>query len=109
MIVVHVPVQPRKEGCSYVRVLPALCCCIQIMTMTVLSYSPEINPDTLPPLPEIIADELRKQVFTHRSYHARPTAIFEDLPDDPSPDNEAYASSHHSPLQSDADTADIQP
>jgi len=29
-------------------------------------------------------------VFTHRSYFARPTHIFEDHPNDPSPDNEKY-------------------
>ena len=28
------------------------------------------------------------QVFTHHSYIARPTTLFEDPPDDPSPDNE---------------------
>lgn len=50
--------------------------------------SPNIKPESLPALPDIVSDELRKQVFTHRSVHARPTAIFEDSPDDPSPDNE---------------------
>lgn len=29
-------------------------------------------------------------MFTHRSYFARPTHIFEDHPDDPSPDNEKF-------------------
>lgn len=52
--------------------------------------SPQVDPASLPPLPEIVSDELRKQVFTHRSYHARPTNIFEDSADDPSPNNEAY-------------------
>lgn len=28
------------------------------------------------------------RVFTHRSFAARPTHVFEDSPEDPSPDNE---------------------
>ena len=44
----------------------------------------------MPPLPEILSEQLRLQVFTHRSFFARPTHIFEDMPDDPSPDNEMY-------------------
>jgi ribonuclease-3 len=40
----------------------------------------------LPPLKE---GKTRNQVFTHRSYFARPTTLFEDRADDPSPDNEA--------------------
>lgn len=51
---------------------------------------PRIDVEHLPPLPDIQSDELLKQVFTHRSVHARPTAMFEDSRDDPSPDNEAY-------------------
>ncbi|OSD04578.1 ribonuclease III [Trametes coccinea BRFM310] len=49
---------------------------------------PEL-PDGLPPLPEIQSEALRLQVFTHRSFYARPTHVFEDMPDDPSPDNES--------------------
>ncbi|EJD53653.1 ribonuclease III [Auricularia subglabra TFB-10046 SS5] len=45
-------------------------------------------PDEIPPLPEIKSDALRTQVFTHRSYYARPTHLFEDRQDDLSPDNE---------------------
>ncbi|KAI0375916.1 ribonuclease III [Pilatotrama ljubarskyi] len=45
--------------------------------------------DGLPPLPEIRSEALRLQVFTHRSFYARPTHVFEDMPDDPSPDNES--------------------
>jgi ribonuclease-3 len=30
----------------------------------------------------------REQVFTHRSYSARPSAVFEDAVDDIAPDNE---------------------
>lgn len=48
------------------------------------------NSCLFPPLPDIISPEIRLQVFTHRSYFARPTHIFEDHPDDPSPDNEKY-------------------
>ncbi|KAI0638442.1 ribonuclease III [Trametes polyzona] len=46
-------------------------------------------PNGLPPLPEIRSEALRLQVFTHRSFYARPTHVFEDMPDDPSPDNES--------------------
>ena len=42
----------------------------------------------MPPLPKIYSDHLSMQVFTHRSFYARPTHVFEDMPDDPSPDNE---------------------
>ncbi|KAI9000761.1 ribonuclease III domain-containing protein [Trametes punicea] len=49
---------------------------------------PEL-PEGLPPLPEIRSEALRLQVFTHRSFYARPTHVFEDMPDDPSPDNES--------------------
>lgn len=41
-----------------------------------------------PPLPEINSEQIRRQVFTHRSFYGRPNHIFEDLPQDPSPDNE---------------------
>lgn len=50
---------------------------------------PPIEPESLPRLPDIFSEELRRQVFMHRSYYARPTNVFEDFPDDPSPDNEA--------------------
>ncbi|KAI0677285.1 ribonuclease III [Trametes maxima] len=53
-----------------------------------IPLTPEF-PDGLPPLPEIRSDALRLQVFTHRSFYARPTHVFEDMPDDPSPDNES--------------------
>ncbi len=36
------------------------------------------------------------RVFTHRSFAARPTHVFEDSPEDPSPDNEQFG---HVPLQ----------
>ncbi|KAI0921145.1 hypothetical protein AcV5_001161 [Taiwanofungus camphoratus] len=49
---------------------------------------PDLGPEGLPPLPEIESNELRTQIFTHRSYYARPTHVFEDGPEDPSPDNE---------------------
>ena len=41
-----------------------------------------------PPLPPNNDDDIRTQVFTHRSLYARPRRVFEDHPDDPSPDNE---------------------
>ncbi|KAI9574428.1 ribonuclease III [Boletus coccyginus] len=46
------------------------------------------NP--LPPLPPIHDDDVRTKIFTHRSFYARPLHVFEDCPDDPSPDNEKY-------------------
>jgi hypothetical protein len=88
-MIIHMFAQPWTKGRPHVRRILTLTLCINIVTMLMLSFSPDINPESLPPLPEITSDELRKMVFTHRSYHARPTAIFEDLPDDPSPDNEA--------------------
>ena len=41
-----------------------------------------------PKLPEIRSPAVKSQVFTHRSYFARPTHVFEDHPLDPSLDNE---------------------
>ncbi|CCL98251.1 uncharacterized protein FIBRA_00245 [Fibroporia radiculosa] len=52
------------------------------------ALKPDLGPDGLPPLPEVKSEQIRLQVYTHRSYYARPTHLFEDLPDDPSPDNE---------------------
>ncbi|KAI6163203.1 ribonuclease III domain-containing protein [Pisolithus thermaeus] len=46
------------------------------------------NP--FPALPPIHSKDIECQVFTHRSYHARPNHVFEDHPRDPSPDNEKY-------------------
>ncbi|KAG2141663.1 ribonuclease III domain-containing protein [Suillus cothurnatus] len=43
-----------------------------------------------PPLPDINKESIRTQVFTHRSYYGRPNHVFEDHPQDPSPDNEKY-------------------
>lgn len=42
----------------------------------------------LPPLPEIKSEQILLQAFTHRSFYARQTHLFEDHPQDPSPDNE---------------------
>jgi len=44
--------------------------------------------DGLPILLPLQSDDNRKQVFTHRSFYGRPTSLFEDPPEDPSPDNE---------------------
>lgn len=44
------------------------------------------NP--FPSLPPINDDDIRTMIFTHRSLYARPNHVFEDQPDDPSPDNE---------------------
>ncbi|KAJ6451950.1 ribonuclease III domain-containing protein [Mycena sanguinolenta] len=44
----------------------------------------------LPPLPTIQQEDIRLRVFTHRSYYARSAHVFEDRPDDPSPDHEKF-------------------
>lgn len=54
---------------------------------------PPLNPtfddeNPFPSLPLINDDDIRTKVFTHRSFYARPNHVFEDHPDDPSPDNE---------------------
>ncbi|KAJ8517969.1 hypothetical protein ONZ45_g4915 [Pleurotus djamor] len=46
------------------------------------------NSERFPPLPKINSDAIRQKVFTHRSFYARPTHIFEDQPNDLAPDNE---------------------
>ncbi|KAF8165741.1 ribonuclease III domain-containing protein, partial [Crassisporium funariophilum] len=53
---------------------------------------PDFGKDNVlfPQLPEIHSPAIRLQVFTHRSFFARPTHIFEDHHDDPSPDNEKF-------------------
>ncbi|KAF9226789.1 ribonuclease III [Gyrodon lividus] len=43
-----------------------------------------------PPLPPINDEQIKIQMFTHRSFYARPNHVFEDHPDDPSPDNEKF-------------------
>ncbi|KAJ6561445.1 ribonuclease III domain-containing protein [Mycena vulgaris] len=57
-----------------------------------MSLQPDFGVDSchFPPLPKILKEDIRLRVFTHRSYYARPTHIFEDRPDDPSPDNEKF-------------------
>jgi len=50
----------------------------------------EIPGIIVPPLPEIMDDAIREQVFTHRSVHARPTHMFEDEAGNPAPDNERF-------------------
>ncbi|KAF8806217.1 ribonuclease III [Phlegmacium glaucopus] len=60
--------------------------------MPVGSLNPDFGKDDVffPKLPEIHSPAIKSQVFTHRSYYARQTHVFEDLPNDPSPDNEKY-------------------
>ncbi|TFK28930.1 ribonuclease III [Coprinopsis marcescibilis] len=57
-----------------------------------MKLEPDFGPNNVnfPPLPQIMNPYIEQQVFTHRSYHARPTNVFEDHPDDLSPDNERY-------------------
>ncbi|KAJ7462111.1 ribonuclease III domain-containing protein [Mycena latifolia] len=56
------------------------------------SLQPDFGMDAhlFPPLPKIADEDIRLRVFTHRSYFARPTNVFEDRSDDPSPDNEKF-------------------
>ncbi|KAJ6595616.1 ribonuclease III domain-containing protein [Mycena vulgaris] len=58
-----------------------------------MSFQPYFGVDSwhFPPLPKILKEVIRPRVFTHRRYYARPTHVFEDRPDDPSPDNEKFA------------------
>jgi ribonuclease-3 len=49
---------------------------------------PDFGPSGLPLLPKINSRDVEMRVFTHRSFAARPTHVFEDSPEDPSPDNE---------------------
>ena len=49
---------------------------------------PSVELDGLPRLIPFKYAKTEDQVFTHRSYFARPTAVFEDPPSDPAPDNE---------------------
>lgn len=51
---------------------------------------PDFGPNDIdfPPLPDINNTDIRQQIFTHRSLYGRPTHLFEDHPDDLSPDNE---------------------
>jgi hypothetical protein len=52
---------------------------------------PEFGPRGLPLLPKINSRDVEIRVFTHRSFAARPTHVFEDSPEDPSPDNEQFS------------------
>lgn len=54
-------------------------------------FRPEFKPGEFPDLPEILSPEIKLKVFTHRSFYARSAHVFEDHPDDPSPDNEKYS------------------
>ncbi|KAJ7223989.1 ribonuclease III domain-containing protein [Mycena rebaudengoi] len=67
--------------------------------MTSLKPDFGANSCLFPPLPQILRDDIRLRVFTHRSFHARPTHVFEDRPDDPSPDNEKFEHLGDSVLQ----------
>lgn len=52
---------------------------------------PDFGPSGLPLLPKINSRDVEMRVFTHRSFAARPTHVFEDSPEDPSPDNEQFS------------------
>ena len=41
---------------------------------------PTVAGKDLPPLPDIRKENIRLQVFTHRSFYARQTRLFEDHP-----------------------------
>ncbi|KAF7775783.1 hypothetical protein Agabi119p4_4176 [Agaricus bisporus var. burnettii] len=57
-----------------------------------MTLKPDFGPNDIdfPPLPDINNTDIRQQIFTHRSLYGRPTHLFEDHPDDLSPDNEKY-------------------
>jgi len=67
---------------------------ISNIRMLLLSSPPSVLPPMFntanppPPLPNINSEPIQRQVFTHRSFYGRPNHVFEDLPQDPSPDNE---------------------
>ena len=62
-----------------------------------MNHRPDFGQDDclFPPLPRIESEAIRLQVFTHRSFFARPTHVFEDPLEDLSPDNEKCALSTH--------------
>ncbi|KAJ7771067.1 ribonuclease III domain-containing protein [Mycena maculata] len=72
-------VYPAPVPRSYISLIP-------------VSPRPDFGPngEGFPALPQIVSEDIRTRVFTHRSLFARPTHIFEDHPDDPSPDNEKF-------------------
>jgi hypothetical protein len=49
---------------------------------------PEAEVAEIPKLLDFKTTKTRLRVFTHRSYYARPNAVFEDPPGDIAPDNE---------------------
>ncbi|KAJ7853891.1 ribonuclease III domain-containing protein [Mycena leptocephala] len=53
---------------------------------------PDFGEDSslFPPLPQIKKEDIRLRVFTHRSYHAGATHVFEYRLDDPNLDNEKF-------------------
>ncbi|KAH6914671.1 hypothetical protein BKA70DRAFT_1256728 [Coprinopsis sp. MPI-PUGE-AT-0042] len=57
-----------------------------------MKLEPDFGPNNnlWPPLPDIRDRAIERQIFTHRSFYARPTLVFEDHPTDLSPDNERY-------------------
>ncbi|KAF8076702.1 ribonuclease III domain-containing protein [Lyophyllum atratum] len=63
----------------------------RVITAT-MSLKPDFGPNgcNFPDLPVINDRAIEQQVFTHRSLYARPTHIFEDHLNDPSPDNEKF-------------------
>ncbi|KAJ7639401.1 ribonuclease III domain-containing protein [Roridomyces roridus] len=69
--------------------------------MQVSALQPDfgVNESLFPALPQIISEDIRLRVFTHRSYFGRPTNVFEDTLSDPSPDNEKYEHLGDSVLQ----------
>ncbi|KAF8634787.1 hypothetical protein AX15_000703 [Amanita polypyramis BW_CC] len=69
------------------RVIPRL----RTSTRTMAPRHSHGNDSTiLPPLPAIHSQGIRQQIFTHRSFHGRPTHVFEDHLNDLSPDNERF-------------------
>ncbi|KAJ7124424.1 hypothetical protein C8R44DRAFT_980700 [Mycena epipterygia] len=50
-------------------------------------WKPNAKLLSVPPLPQIVRNDISLEVFTHRSYSTRPTHPSENLPRDPMPNN----------------------
>ena len=79
---IHDAIGPKASKSMLLKILPAY------LKRILLIFRPDFGIEGIPSLPPIKSDAIRMQVFTHRSFFARPTKLFEDEPDDPAPDNE---------------------
>ena len=79
--------QGKSDRLGYVATLSSASS-TSLLTIVNHRFKLILSRESLPDLPTIQNPDVRRRVFTHRSYFARPTHIFEDPPNDPSPDNE---------------------